>query len=72
MAVAGTLAKLGVFGPAGQIATKLFPGAGYNISKKIAETGQKLNLGEMHISELFGDFQPVKTAHAARRTKLLA
>jgi len=65
MATFGTLVKSGLFGPAGQLAALLFPGAGYTISKKIAETGQKYNLPEMHISELFGGFQPVKVAKAA-------
>lgn len=64
MAIVGQLAKSGLFGPLGFLAYA-FPGAGYTVSKKIAETGQKHGLKEYGVSELFGGYQPVKTAYAA-------
>lgn len=61
MAAFGTILKRGIAGPIGQVAAKVTPGLGYNLSKVLADTGQKYNLPDLKISEAFGSYQPPKS-----------
>lgn len=64
MAAFGTILKKGLLGPVGQVAAAATPGLGYNLSKVLADVGQKYNLPDFKISEQFGSYQPAAKNYA--------
>lgn len=64
MATFGSALKKGLLGPIGQVAAVATPGLGYNLSKVLADTGQKYNLPDFRISERFGSYQPAPKNYA--------
>lgn len=61
MAIIGDALRAGL-----GLASNLIPnGTGYNFSRAISNLGDQYNIRDRGISELFGNFQPVRTAYAS-------